>query len=173
MIFASRKLNDRYACKAGTPLLFTLLISPGNVAIFSEIRNVDLTLCLCLGTSEYTTNFQLRLKPFATRGKVVADKGKLLFSLVFTVRGNSAISFANVEVNRTRLPVLGESLRKSLPWSRICPFIFVPGSGRFGYFSKDCDKFQDASQFSAAFDIRGNSQMGLAAVLSVVTGRRW
>ena len=32
---------------------------------------------------------------------------------------------------------------------------------------------QDASQFSGAFDIRGNSQMGLAAVLSVVTGRRW
>ena len=46
------------------------------------------------------------LETFATRGKVVADKGKSLFCLVFTVRGNSAISFANVAVNRTRLPVL-------------------------------------------------------------------
>ena len=113
------------------------------------------------------------LETFATRGKVVADKGKLLFSLVFTVLGNSTISFPNVAVNRTRLPVLGKSLRKSLPWSRSCPFIFLPGSGRFGYFSKDCDKIQDASQFSAAFDIHGNSQMGLAAVLSVVIGKRW
>ena len=103
----------------------------------------------------------------------MADKGKSLLCLVFAVRGNSAISFANVGVNRTRLPVLGKSLRKSLLWSRNCRFIFLPGSGRFGYFSKDSDKIQDASQFRAAFDIRGNSQMGLAAVLSVVTGRRW
>ena len=114
------------------------------------------------------------LETFATRGKAVADKGKSLFCLFFTVRGNSAISFANVAVNRTCLPLLGKkSLRKSLPWSRSCRFIFLPGSGRVGYFSKDSDKIQDASQFRAAFDIRGNSQMGLAAVLSVATGRRW
>ena len=66
-------------------------------------------------------NFRLHNKPpvsletFATRGKVVADKGKSLFCSVFTVRGNNAISFANIAVNRTRLPALGKSLRKSLP----------------------------------------------------------
>ena len=111
-------------------------------------------------------NFRVRnklpasLETFATRGKVVAEKGKSLFCLIFTVRGNRAISFANVAVNRTRLPALGKSLRKSLPWSRSCPFIFLPGSERFGYFSKDSDKSQDARQFSAAFDIRGISKMG-------------
>ena len=57
------------------------------------------------------------LETFATRDKVVADKGKSLFCLVFTVRGNSTISFANVAVYRMRLPALGKSLRKSLPWS--------------------------------------------------------
>ena len=36
------------------------------------------------------------LETFAARGKVVADKGKSLFCLAFIVRGNSAITFANV-----------------------------------------------------------------------------
>ena len=66
-------------------------------------------------------NFRVHNKPpvsletFATRGKVAANKGKSLLCLVFTVRGNNTISFANVAVNRTRLPALGKSLRKSLP----------------------------------------------------------
>ena len=60
----------------------------------------------------------------------MADKGKSLFCLVFIVRGNSATSFANVAVNRTRLPALGKSLRKSLPWAEavlLFSFLVVKG----------------------------------------------
>ena len=72
----------------------------------------------------------------------MADKGKSLFCLVFTVRGDSAISFANVAVKRTRLPVLGKSLRKSLPWSQSCRIIFLSGSGRFVIFQRTVTKFK-------------------------------
>ena len=108
MIFASRKLNDRHACKAGTPLLFTLLISPGNVANFSVIRNVDLTLCLCLGTSEYTTNFQLRLKPLQQEARWWLIKGNCCLAWFLLYVAIAPSLFANVAVNRTRLPVLGK-----------------------------------------------------------------
>ena len=97
--------RDMLEMTLGKRTCFTLLISPGNVANFSVIRNVDLTLCLCLGTSEYTANFQLRLKPLQQEARWWLIMGNCL---VFTVRGNSAISFANVAVNRTRLPVLGK-----------------------------------------------------------------
>ena len=97
----------------------------------SVIGIVELRLCTCLETSEYTTNFQLAptLETFATRGKVVADKDRSLFCLVFTVHGNNAISFANVAVNRTRPPVLGRSLRIFLPWSKLSFFSFLVVEG--------------------------------------------
>ena len=57
----------------------------------------------------------------------MADKGKSLFCLVFTVCGNSAISFANVAVNRTRLPALGISLRHGLEAVLLFSFLVVEG----------------------------------------------
>ena len=113
VIFASRKLNDMYMHVQGWDTL-TMKYSEFSVHV---IRNVDLSpeTVFVFGNFRVHNKLPAALETFATRGKVVADKEKTLFCLVFTVLGNSAISFANVEVNRTPLPVLGKSLHKSLP----------------------------------------------------------